>query len=72
MRLHDQGLIDIIGKRPTGKSGTPRIHYQISEEGIICLKEELTRLRHIMKMTEAMRILENETPPDIARILNSF
>lgn len=68
-RLHGEGLVDLVSLQPVGKSGKSRKHYSLSEEGIICLREELTRFRHVMKMNESLRILEDETPPDIARML---
>jgi DNA-binding PadR family transcriptional regulator len=68
-RLHGKGLVDMVSLRPVEESGKSRKHYALSEEGTICLKEELTRLRHVAKMSESMGIFEDETPPDIARML---
>jgi DNA-binding PadR family transcriptional regulator len=72
VRLHDQGLIDMVGQQPVGASGRTRMHYAISDSGTICLREELTRLQHVVKMSEAIRLLKIETPSDIARLLNNF
>lgn len=71
-RLGEEGFITMAGDQPAGKSGRIRAHYALTLEGTIRLREELTRLRHVVKMGEAIRILEDETPPDIARMLNSF
>ena len=58
-RLHDDGLIDIIGRQTTGKSGTLRVHYQISDEGKDRLGDELKRLRHALEVAEYIDQSEN-------------
>ena len=59
MRLHNDGLIDIIGRQTTAKSGTLRVHYQISDEGKDRLGDELKRLRHALDVAEYIDQSEN-------------
>jgi DNA-binding PadR family transcriptional regulator len=67
--LSDEGLIDISGRYPAGKSGKERLHYCISAHGAIRLQEELLRLAHAVKIGTANGLLENKTPTDIQRLL---
>ncbi|HEX3082439.1 MAG TPA: PadR family transcriptional regulator, partial [Candidatus Saccharimonadia bacterium] len=67
-KLHAEGLIDITGSRPTRKSGKIRMHYQISEEGLIRLQEELTRLEHAVKIGRNAGLMDNPIPTEIQRL----
>lgn len=70
-KLHDAGLIEMAGEQPAGISGKPRMHYSISAEGLIRLKEELQRLQHAVSTAEHAGLLADETPLDIQRMLQS-
>lgn len=71
-RLHDQGLIDMLGEKPAGKSGKPRLHYGISDQGAIRLQEEATRLKHAVELAASAGILENPVPTDLQRMIKSL
>ena len=64
VKLHGEGFIELA-------DGSTKKHrrYGISESGSIRLREELQRLNHIVKVSESAGMLENEVPPDIARLL---
>jgi DNA-binding PadR family transcriptional regulator len=69
-KLHDEGLIDLLGEKPAGKSRKSRLHYGISPGGVIRLKEELKRLDHAIEIGKnAALMTENELPTDIQRTL---
>ena len=67
--MHDEGLIDMLGEKPSGKSGKPRLHYAISGYGSIRLQEESKRLDHAAKIARSIGVLDNEVPTDTQRIL---
>jgi DNA-binding PadR family transcriptional regulator len=69
IKLESEAFIDQIGKRSTHKRGEPRMHYEISEHGLLRLKEELLRQNHAIKIAEAKGLMENETPIEIQRML---
>ena len=71
-KLHDEGLIDTVGQKPAGKSGTPRMHYDISDYGKIRLQEESTRLDHAVKTAKLVGALDNQVPTDLQRMLKSL
>jgi len=68
-KLTEEGFIDIIGPKPTSKSGKPRMHYAISTHGTLRLKEELTRLNHAIKTAKSAGLLENTLDLDLQRML---
>jgi DNA-binding PadR family transcriptional regulator len=68
-RLHDQGYIDLLGQRPSGVSGKPRLHYGISELGRIRLQDEHARLTHAVAALEHANIAKPEVPTDLQRLL---
>jgi DNA-binding PadR family transcriptional regulator len=68
-RLHAQGYIAMLGDKPVGLSGTPRRHYGITPAGTIRLKEEITRMRHAVKIAEHNHLLDDEIPLDIQKLL---
>jgi DNA-binding PadR family transcriptional regulator len=68
-KLHHEGLIELADTAPAGKSGMARIHYTISDHGLICLKEELTRLNHVIKIANHAHLLEHTTPLDIQKLI---
>ena len=68
-QLEDEGIIDLIGRRPAGKSRKERQHYAISPHGAIRLQEELLRQNHAVKIAKAHDLLDNKTPTDIQRLL---
>jgi hypothetical protein len=45
------------------------MRYEISEHGLLRLKEELLRQNHAIKIAEAKGLMENETPIEIQRML---
>ena len=67
--LHGQGLIDLIRAQPARKGTIPRKHYRISAAGTIRLKEEISRLGHIMKIAEKAGLTETGVPLDIQKLL---
>ncbi len=69
--MHTEGLIEMLGKKPSGKSGKPRMHYGISEYGIIRLQEESQRLEHAVKIAKSIGTLDNQIPTDLQRMLKS-
>jgi len=70
--MHDEGLIDILGEKPSGKSGKSHIHYGIAEYGRIRLQEESERLEHAVKIDRNTGALHNQVPTDIQRMLKSL
>lgn len=68
-KLHDEGLIDMLGERPAGPSGKPRMHYGLAKYGAIRLQEEAQRMQHAAKIARAAGYLDNDTPTDIQRML---
>ena len=68
-RMCEESYVSILGKIPTGKLGTPRMHYEITEYGIVRLKEELIRLRHVVKTAENIGLLDDDTPLDIQKLI---
>jgi len=67
-----EGLIELVGEKPAGPSSQARMHYQISAEGLLRLKEELHRLHHAVRIGEAAGLLREEVPTDIQRLLNNI
>ncbi len=68
-KLHE-GLIDLLGEKPAGKSQKPRLHYGLSPQGALRLKEELKRLNHAIKIGQNAGLMqEDEIPTDIQRAL---
>ena len=70
--MHDEGLIDMLGEKPAGKSGHTRMHYGISDYGKIRLQEESQRLEHALKIAETVGALTNPLPTDLQRVLKSL
>lgn len=69
-KLHDEGFVDITGKKPAGKSSKPRLHYALSPSGAIRLQEELQRLDHAVKIGQRAGLMrENQLPADIQHAL---
>ena len=68
-KLADEALIDQVGKQPTNKSKTPRMHYAITQHGILRLKEELMRLDHAAKIGKNAGLMDDSVPTDIQRLL---
>ena len=68
-KLADEALIDPVGKQPTNKSNTPRMHYAITQHGILRLKEELIRLGHAVKIGNNAGLRGDTVPTDIQRLL---
>ncbi len=68
-KLEDEAFIDPVGPKPAGKSGAPRMHYSITNHGILRLKEELTRLDHAVKVGRNSGLMDDPTPIDIQRLL---
>jgi DNA-binding PadR family transcriptional regulator len=68
-RMHDEGLIDLVGNFPAGASGKDRKHYEISEYGIVRLQEELARLDNIIAMAQGLGLRERPRPTDLERSL---
>lgn len=69
MRFGEEGYIEETGFKPAGKSGSPRMHYRLSELGVIRLKEELARLGHALKVAEYHGLLVDEMPLDIQKLI---
>ncbi len=65
--MTDQGLIEIAGELPAGKSGKLRMHYRITSEGRLVLLAECRRLKYAVTVAETQGLLEDETPLDIKR-----
>ncbi|MDB5179237.1 MAG: hypothetical protein JWN01_1180 [Patescibacteria group bacterium] len=66
------GLITEAGLKPAGPSGQSRMHYTVTPEGRLRAKEELLRLRHAVEIGEAAGYFDDETPPEIQRLLNQL
>jgi DNA-binding PadR family transcriptional regulator len=64
-----RGLIEEAGLAPAGPSGKPRLHYRITRTGTLCLKEELARMRHAVKIGENTGLFDDSTPLDIQRVI---
>jgi DNA-binding PadR family transcriptional regulator len=54
--LAETALIEPIGEKPSGKSGTPRLHYTLTEHGHIRLQEEFQRLNHAVQLSHNLGI----------------
>ena len=67
--LHGQGLIDLTSTQLARKGTVPRKNYRISEAGTIRLKEEISRLGHLMKIAENAGLTETGIPLDIQKLL---
>lgn len=67
-RLCAMGWIEQLESKPAGKSGKLRVHYGISELGVIRLKEELIRLEHALKVADFYHLLVNDEPLELAKI----
>ena len=70
--MHDEGLVDMLGEKPSGKSGKLRMHYGIAEHDKIRLQEESQRLEHATKIARRVGALYNQVPTDIQRMLKSL
>ena len=68
-RLHNEGLIDMTGLKPTPRTSRLRMHYGISGEGLIRLQEELSRWQHAVNLGSRSGLMGNPTPTDIQRII---
>ena len=69
-RLHEEGLIDMIGRGPAGKSGKDRMYYAISPYSTLRLKEECQRLNYAVGIAKSAGLLEqDEVPFDIQRLM---
>ncbi len=68
-KLHEEGFIELAGKKPSGKSGRLQMHYAISEYGSVRLQEELQRLSHALKIGQATGLMDNTVSTDIQRLL---
>lgn len=71
VRLHDQGLIDLVRTEVGDEVGKPRKIYGLSENGTSRLREEFTRIEHVVKLARASGILDFEVPNEVERLLRA-
>lgn len=71
-KMAEESLIEPAGTAPAGKHQKERLHYRITPEGKLRLKEELLRMRHAVRIGEAAGFFNDELPPDIQRLLNQL
>jgi DNA-binding PadR family transcriptional regulator len=69
-KLCDEGLVDMLGEQAAGKSGRARMYYGLAAEGRLRLIEELKRQQHAVRIGEAAGLFDDDTPPDIQRLLD--
>ncbi len=70
MILQEECFIVPAGEQPTRRAGKSRMHYKLTETGLIRLKEECQRLEHSVTIAKSAGLLNHDEPPlDIQRLL---
>jgi DNA-binding PadR family transcriptional regulator len=66
------GQLDEAGMMEAGKLGKPRMHYRLSPEGKVRLKDELKRMKHAYEIGDRTGLFNEDLPADIKRMINSW
>jgi DNA-binding PadR family transcriptional regulator len=61
-RLEDAGLLAEAGRRPTPDEDERRIYYRLTPSGRRVLAAEMQRLRSLLRLAEARRVIAPERP----------